>query len=372
MRSHGLRLLPALLALLASLALPACSGATAPSPAPTATPVPVAAPTAAPLITLPEDEGAHDAGIEWWYFNGHLADSAGGRYSFHFVTFQSAAGTAATAQLIQLSWGDHARGLYLTEEKANLTAPVRSPGRFDVRNSGWSMRGDGVDYALSFDIGGGTGNYSIQLTATSRKPAALHQGTGLASLGPAGDTFYYSRTRLDASGTLEIDGQLREVTGSSWMDHQWGDITGQQVGWDWMSLQFDDGSELMAALVWDPGGRQPFAAYGTRIAPDGTVRHLDGDDLHLTPKGAWTSPATGVVYPMGWDFSVASLELDLALISEQQDAEFAGSRFVPAAYWEGAVSVAGTAAGAAVSGRGFVELVGYDPRQTVPTLPTPE
>jgi predicted secreted hydrolase len=368
------RLLPALLALLAPLALLACGGSGT-APVPTVTPLPVAAPTEAPLVTLPEDEGAHTAGIEWWYFNGHLADGAGDRYSFHFVTFQSAAGAAATAQLIQLSWGDHTRGLYLTEEKATLTSLVRSPGRFDVRNSGWSMRGDGLDYALSFniggDIGGGTGNYSIELTATSRKPAALHQGTGLASLGPAGDTFYYSRTRLDASGTLEIDGHPQKVTGSAWMDHQWGDISGQQVGWDWMSLQFDDGSELMAALVWDPDGHQPFAAYGTHVGPDGTVRHLDGEDLRLTPKGAWTSPATGVVYPMGWDFSVASLELDLALIPEQQDAEFAGSRFVPAAYWEGAVSVTGTSAGAAVSGRGFVELVGYDPRQTEPTLPPP-
>jgi predicted secreted hydrolase len=316
---------------------------------------------------LPEDEGAHDAGIEWWYFNGHLADGAGDQYSFHFVSFQRASGVGVTAQLFQLSWSDHARGLYLTGERANLTTAVRSPGRFEAQNSGWSMRGDGVDYALSFDTGG----YSAGLTAISRKPAALHQGNGLVSLGPAGYTYYYSRTRLDVSGVLDINGLPREVTGTAWMDHQWGEISGQRVGWDWMSLQFDDGSELMAALVWDPVGRQPFAGYGTHIAPDGAVRHLDAEDIRLTPKGAWTSPATGVVYPMGWDFSVGSLELNLALMPAQQDAEFAGSRFVPAAYWEGAVSVEGTAGGTAVSGKGFVELVGYDPRQVEATLPPP-
>jgi predicted secreted hydrolase len=372
MHRRGVGLLPALLAVLAPLVFGACGGAGAtPIPTPTPSPAATAIPTEAPSepLKLPEDEGAHDAGIEWWYFNGHLADGAGGRYSFHFVTFQSPAGPEATAQLIQLSWGDHTKKLYLTEEKAGLTAPVRSSGRFDVRNDGWSMRGDGVEYTLSFDTGGDTGAYSVELAATSRKPAALHQGTGLVGLGPAGYTYYYSRTRLDATGVLEIDGQPNEVTGAAWMDHQWGDISGQQVGWDWMSLQFDDGSELMAALVWDPNGRQRFAAYGTHVAPDGTVRHLEGEDLRLTPKGSWTSPATGVVYPMGWEFSVGSLKLDLALIPTQQDAEFAGSRFVPAAYWEGAVSVEGTSAGTAVTGRGFVELVGYDPQQVVPSLP---
>ncbi len=382
-RRKGVRLLPALCALLAPLVLGACGGA-ATVPAPTATPLPAATstPTAVPTevpapdaptspLKLPEDEGAHVAGIEWWYFNGHLADGAGNRYSFHFVTFQSAAGAAATAQLFQLSWADHARQIYLTEEKATLTAPVRSPGRFDVQYSGWSMRGNGMDYALSFNTGGDTGTYSLDLTATSRKPAALHQGTGLAGLGPAGYTYYYSRTRLDASGTLDIDGQPRAVTGAAWMDHQWGEISGQQVGWDWMSLQFDDGSDLMAALVWDPDGRQPFAGYGTHVAADGAVRHLDAEDLRLAPTGSWTSPATGVVYPMGWELSVGTLAMDLALTPVQRDAEFAGSRFVSAAYWEGAVSVEGTRGGTAVTGRGFVEMVGYDPRQTAPILPPP-
>jgi predicted secreted hydrolase len=75
---------------------------------------------------------------------------------------------------------------------------------------------------------------------------------------------------------------------------------------------------------------------------------------------------------MGWELSVGTLAMDLALTPVQRDAEFAGSRFVPAAYWEGAVSVSGTSGGTAVTGKGFVELVGYDPRQTVPNLPTPK
>jgi predicted secreted hydrolase len=57
------------------------------------------------------------------------------------------------------------------------------------------------------------------------------------------------------------------------------------------------------------------------------------------------------------------LELEPVL----KDSEFAGSRFTPAAYWEGEVRVAGMVQGRSVGGRGFVELVGYDPSQLDPT-----
>jgi predicted secreted hydrolase len=145
------------------------------------------------------------------------------------------------------------------------------------------------------------------------------------------------------------------------MDHQWGDFSPVRVGWDWMSLQFDDRSELMMSLVWDPVNRQPFATYGTYVVPDATLRYLDGAGITLTATGSWTSPTTGVQYPMGWELEVTSLALKLMLKPVQQQAEFGSSRYVPAAYWEGAVSVVGVKEGSAVTGKGFVELVGYDP-----------
>jgi predicted secreted hydrolase len=310
-------------------------------------------------VNLPEDEGAHGTPIEWWYFNGHLADDSGGRYSYHFVAFQTHRPGGAAAQLLQLSWADHDRSLHFTSENAtlpDLSGPAAA-GSFDVRASGWRMFGDGRDYLLAFAAGG----YSLDLSAVSAKPAALHQGTGLVDLGPAGETFYYSRTRLNVAGALTLEGQLRPVTGIAWMDHQWGEFSSRRVGWDWVSLQFDDQSELMAVLVWDSEDRQPFASYGTFVAPDGAAQAVDSNNIALTATGAWTSPATGVAYPMGWELSIPSLGLELTLAPAQNDAEFAGSRFVPAPYWEGAVSIVGVKEGAAITGRGVVELVGYGP-----------
>ena len=202
----------------------ACNGSTAtltvaPTSMPAATPGTSENPAKpATSVSLPNDEGAHDAPVEWWYFNGHLTDDTGNRYSYHFVTFQTEAAKSVTPHLLQIIWADHAKEVQLNAEKPALLTAKPTPGQFDISVAGWQMRGDGDKYELTFDIG----QYGVDLRATSTKPAALHQDTGLVSLGRAGYTFYYSRTRLEVSGTLTLAGRRLSVNGVSWMDHQWG------------------------------------------------------------------------------------------------------------------------------------------------------
>jgi predicted secreted hydrolase len=316
-----------------------------------------------PLVAFPQDEGPHATPIEWWYFNGLLTDDQGNEYSYHYVTFQSEAVETAVPHLLQASLGDHTRTVHLTGEKAVVSQVEPDAGGVDVNIAGWEMRGDGTTYDMKFNLDG----YALDLQATSKRRPVLHEGDGLVHLGPAGNTFYYSRTRLDVSGFIKAGpaaaGTLRPVTGTSWMDHQWGEVSGQLVGWDWTSIQLDDGTDLMAVELWDPDGHQQFARYGTFVFADATVRHLLEDDISITASDSWASPETGVVYPLVWRVEVNSLDLALDLTPVLENAEFASSEFINAAYWEGEVTVSGTRNGNGVSGRGFVELVGYDPRQ---------
>ena len=314
----------------------------------------------APLVTLPADEGPHDSGIEWWYFNGLLTDDRGQEYSFHYVTFQSEATGGAVPHLLQASLGDHTAGNHLTGEQVILDPLDSDATGIDIAVNGWEMQGDGQSYNLEFDLEG----YSLDLEAVAVRPPTLHHGVGLVSLGPAGDTFYYSRTRLDLTGRITVNGQQSPITGVAWMDHQWGDEISQRVGWDWASVQFDDGSDLMAVMVWDPSDRTPFAGYGTLVSPDGSVLTLEQDDVSITSSEVWTSPVTGIEYPSGWTLTIPSLDLRLDLEPVLVDSEFAGSRYTPAVYWEGEVRISGTRNGQTVGGRGFVELVGYDPSQS--------
>ncbi len=78
--------------------------------------------TPEPLVTLPEDEAPHDAGIEWWYFNGLFTDDLGQEYSYHYVTFQSQAVGSAVPHLLQASLGVHSVEKHLTGEKIILSA----------------------------------------------------------------------------------------------------------------------------------------------------------------------------------------------------------------------------------------------------------
>jgi predicted secreted hydrolase len=62
-----------------------------------------------------------------------------------------------------------------------------------------------------------------------------------------------------------------------------------------------------------------------------------------------------VRYPSGWRLRVPSLSLEVAVQPVLADQELRGTP----RYWEGAVDVSGTRAGERLSGRGYVELVGY-------------
>ena len=340
-----------------------------PSPTPSPSPVPTAAPTATPeAVRLPEDEGAHLTDLEWWYFNGHLTTESGREFSYHFVIFQSILPSGLPTRLAQLSWADHAAGLHLTEENATLPIPESSPGRFDLSVGEWTMTGDGETYRLSFEIG----DYAVELEGESQRPAVLHHSTGLVDLGPGGKTYYYSRTRLQTSGTVSISGASHDVAGNSWMDHQWGDFTTMGIGWDWLSLNLDDGSDLTVSVVWEQDGHKPISTYGTYVPADSDAVHLPGDDISLVATDSWESPETGAVYPMNWELSIDSLDLDLTLIPSMQDAEFALTAFVPVIYWEGSITASGTRSGLPVAGLGFVEMVGYAPivleDQPTPTM----
>ena len=350
-RVQTLCIIPAALLLLSLMA--ACGSDNDES---TATPSPT--PAVEVMVSLPQDEGAHVSPIEWWYFNGHLDTEDGRTFSYHFVTFQSVLESGLTPRLMQLSWADHDEGIHLAEEQAAFPTIEATSGEFDLDAGGWRMSGDGKSFDLSFNIG----EYAVELEGVSTKPPVFHYETGYVDLGIAGKTYYYSHTDVETTGAVSIDGVSHPATGVAWMDHQWGDFTTAGIGWDWFSLNLDDGSDLKISVVWELDGGKHVETYGTYVPSDGSATvHLPGDDIALESTDAWTSPDTGGEYPMGWRLRVESLNLDLTLTPVIRDAEYSESLFIPVIYWEGAIAANGARNGNPVSGRGFAELVGYVP-----------
>jgi len=102
------------------------------------------------------------------------------------------------------------------------------------------------------------------------------------------------------------------------------------------------------------GGTSPFSG-GSIADAAGSVTRLEAGSVGLTPTREWTSRRTGVSYPVAWRMTVPaeSLALEIRPRLDEQELD------VSVRYWEGAVSVTGTAGAEAVGGVGYLELAGY-------------
>jgi predicted secreted hydrolase len=225
----------------------------------------------------------------------------------------------------------------------------------------WSVTETGPDvYRLQAAAQDEAGvRVALDLTLTDRKGPILQGDRGFSPKGPETGqaSYYYSLTRLETAGQVQIGPNSYPVEGLSWKDHEYSTsaLAQDQVGWDWFSIQLDHGYELMVFQIRKADGSvDPFSS-GTLVAPDGSTTRLTQTDFSIQVDDTWESPRTGAVYPSAWTVRVPAADLTLNITPFLADQELN----VSYAYWEGAVRIEGQQAGQAVRGAGYVELTGY-------------
>lgn len=345
--------------------------------------------TPQPLV-FPRDHGPHpDYRTEWWYFTGNLRDAQGNDYGYQFTVFRSAlapeepprASDLATNQVYMAHFAltDGPAGEHVSFERysrgAGGLAGAQGDPAFSVWLEDWSVTQTTpatlqLRAAATRDDGSAA---RLELTLAETRPPVLHGDAGLSQKGPepGNASYYYSLIGLDSRGTFTLGDHSVRVTGRSWMDHEFGTsaLSANALGWDWFSVQLDpvqpddriqsaDGLALMFARIRTADGGALGEFEGTLLQPDGTQQPIAAGDFTLDVLDQWTSPRTGITYPSGWRLHLPAYNLELTLIPVVRDQEMDVS-FV---YWEGAVTVTGTQAGAPVQGRGYVELTGYGSR----------
>lgn len=314
-------------------------------------------------IRFPADEAPHDMLTEWWYYTGHLFTADGARYGFEYVIFQAERGAFPPYYAAHFAVTDNAGQRFVYDQRAGPDARRDTEAGFSLDLDGWTMAGALGHDRLVADMAG----FAIDLDLTAAKPPALHDGDGYVSFGPAGGSYYYSRTRLDVSGTLVVDGDPRSVTGEAWNDHQWGNFI--QVGgggWDWFSVQLDTGWDMTISLVRGLDGSLS-AEYGTIVDPAGVAHHLAAEDIDVRVVETWTSPRSGAVYPAGWQIDLPTHDWSILLTPSLADQELQTQATTGVTYWEGEVVVKGVVAGKPALGLGYVELTGYAPNTVTAT-----
>ncbi|MBN1177744.1 MAG: carotenoid 1,2-hydratase [Anaerolineae bacterium] len=318
------------------------------------------------------DFGPHpDYQTEWWYYTGNLATADGRRFGYQLTFFRRALVPPAARQARASAWaadqvylahfaltdvaaGEHQAFERFTRGAAGLAGAQSPPYRVWLED--WSVA---EVAAGTYRLAAAQDGLAVDLLLVDRKGPVLHGEAGYSQKGPepGNASFYFSQTRLDASGTVTVGGTPYAVTGTSWMDHEFSTsaLAADQVGWDWFALQLDDGSEVMVFQIRRADGSiDPFSS-GTFVAPDGTTRHLARAEFEIAVPDTWRSRRSGAVYPARWSVDVPAIDLRLEIEPYVADQEMR----VSYTYWEGAVEISGTRGGAAVTGSGYVEMTGY-------------
>src|SRR5690606_15643865 len=125
------------------------------------------------------------------------------------------------------------------------------------------------------------------------------------------------------------------------------------AGWDWIGINLDDGSALMAFRMRAKDGGQHWAAAALRT-PDMRVRVFEPHEVRWHPGRIWRSPRTGASYPVAPTVRIGELSVELVPMMDDQEND--ARTTTGAVYWEGAVTA--LREGHPV-GRGYLEMTGY-------------
>jgi predicted secreted hydrolase len=324
---------------------------------------------------FPRDQGPHpEFRQEWWYLTGNLMSAVGERFGFELTIFRvglaplvpTTPGAAATSPaspwrahqvyIAHFAVTDVSRNTFRFAQKyerdaLGLAGAVADP--FRVWLDDWQIGGTPhwIVHAQQKD-------YELKLEVQSLAPPILNGDHGLSVKAgdPGAASYYYSIPRVTVRGQLIRDRAPVNVTGSAWLDREWGSgsLGSNEAGWEWFALQLDDGSALMFYALRNKDGSREAHSAGTWVAPGGEARALSSADVEITVGDHWVSPRGGR-YPSRWRVRIPSLSLDVDVRPVMANQEL-GTR---PRYWEGAVEVSGSRSGAKQSGRGYVELVGY-------------
>jgi predicted secreted hydrolase len=315
-------------------------------------------------FSFPQDHGPH-AGFrnEWWYFTGNVETAEGRRFGYQVTFFNASLPDAeerppssawrserlwmAHVALTDVEGNEHYPRERFSRENPGLAGVALEP--FHVWLEDWQVTGDS---AGQWHLRVEDETFALNLDLSASKPPVLQGVNGLSqkSPEPGNASYYYSLTRIATTGSIQLGDESFAVSGDSWLDREWSTsaLGADQSGWDWFSLQFDDGQELMYYQLRDTTGAAHPNSSGNWTDTAAQQTLVEAEDIMLEETDTWTSPS-GVAYTTAWNLQYAGNRWRVEAVVDDQLMALS----IP--YWEGAVDVL-DASGERV-GRGYLEMV---------------
>ena len=332
------------------------------------------------VFSFPRDHASHPENkIEWWYYTGNVKAADGRRFGYQITFFRIGIDYAPSnpskwavrdLYMTHLAVSDAKGQRYRYAEKLSRGGPGLAGAladRYYTWNDDWTAE-------LTGNLEAGTGNRQHKLKALSKdaginlvldegKPAVIHGIDGINQKGaqPGNASHYYSLTRMPTTGTITVDGEKFEVTGETWMDHEFSTsfLEPEQRGWDWLSIQLSDNREIMLYVMRRADGKHDPRSSGTLVDASGKSIHLSDKDFTLTPGRATFTSKNSAVYPVEWTVTIPSHNINLQVTTPLKDQELSLEQSTGIAYWEGMIDVTGQSGSQAVRGAGYLEMTGY-------------
>jgi len=304
--------------------------------------------------------------LQWWYFTGHLYDDAGREFGYELTFF------AAGLQRRQYKSAFGVRNIYISHfaisdvnAGRHYTSDYSDTGAYGFSGAESDRLRVWVDDNVlegsvsNMHLRASDKDRTLDLILSPEKPLVLNGEKGYSRKSedsPDIASWYFSFTDLKTEGRLSTGGKTFRVSGKSWFDREIssGKMGKNQKGWDWFSIQLDDGREVMLYMMRKADGSTDRYSSGTFVYKDGRYRHLSLNDFKIKVMGHFNSKKTGAVYPAQWEILVPSEGLSLRITPLIADQEFIAAYSTGNHYWEGTCKVEGSAAG-----RAYVELTGY-------------
>ncbi|MFQ3674958.1 MAG: lipocalin family protein [Endomicrobiia bacterium] len=315
-------------------------------------------------IKFPKDNFPHKTIIEWWYFNCHLKDSKGKKYSLMNCLFK-ANNKKVNIPLInklpfETIYFSHSQLTDIDNKKFYSEINPLSIISYDSFNrdlvyinyTNPSLKGylNCVIEEIKpfvFHIK----SFFCDLILTSIKKPLLVGKTGFVKLNKK-STYYYSLTKLETNGYIFVKNKPIKVKGISWMDHQWANEPYSKDKWTWFCFQLNNNTEIVC-FEYDDKIKKTYLA--TINYPNGTQKTFS--DIKIVPtQHFWKSQKTGAQYPLQWNIEIPQANVSLQTTALLKNQEMIFGEII---YWEGPTNVCGTFNNHKVVGNGFMELVGF-------------
>jgi predicted secreted hydrolase len=298
---------------------------------------------------------------EWWYVNGHIETKTGKSFAYGFCLFRASPLLYfAHLSLTDLESGEFSFDrVFYPAKKVIFNQKERTISYGDQQ----LMQQTGLH---DFVITGEWKGIKIQLALKNARQPMLSNGNGKIDMPEGGLSYYYSLTRLHTVGWITAGKETYQVSGNSWLDHQWGNFYVRKKSWDWFSFQMDDSTDYNLYSFRD---RNDKIARQYINVLDSSGQLYNSDRMLIKKTRMWKNVRTGRRYVTGWELILPERKDTFIVKARKEDQELfdmQGRDFFPS-YWEGSCIVEKRSAGGKrVFGRGFSEHYPYSREDQLP------